>query len=142
MTGEETAQLFERPYPDSELPASLRQFLEIYPALQNLARPLAQFTLVIDANIAVQDLTHKHRPPLALCLTAHSRIHLPTTTGICQQPLEIQGAMCHIDYGGFVGDGIAFFYACFPAARKSGITLNPYRVIPLDVFWRKRNCMT
>ena len=63
MTGEETARLFERPYLDSELLASLRHFLEIYPALQNLAGPLAQFTLVIDANIAVQDLIYKHRHP-------------------------------------------------------------------------------
>ncbi len=63
MTGEETVHLLERPYPDSGLLASLRQFLEVYPALENLAGRLAQFTLVIDANIAVQDLIYKYRHP-------------------------------------------------------------------------------
>ena len=63
MTGEEAPYPFEGPYPDSELLASLRRFLKVYPALQNLAGPLAQFTLVIDANVAVQDLIYKHRNP-------------------------------------------------------------------------------
>jgi predicted nucleic acid-binding protein len=63
MTGEVSTHLFETPYLDSEHLASLRQLLEIYPALQNLAGRLAQYTLVIDANIAVQDLIHKYRHP-------------------------------------------------------------------------------
>ena len=63
MIEKDAAGPFKGPYYDSELLSTLRQFLGIYPALKSLTGPLAQFTLVIDANIAVQDLIHKHKHP-------------------------------------------------------------------------------
>jgi hypothetical protein len=50
-------------YLDSAILASLRAFVMIRPALQQVAGPIAQFKVVIDANMAVSDLVRKYRNP-------------------------------------------------------------------------------
>ena len=47
-------------YIDSEILASLRGFVELHPTLQQLTGPIARFKIVLDANMALADLLHKH----------------------------------------------------------------------------------
>ncbi|MEQ8694494.1 MAG: hypothetical protein RIC85_04100 [Gammaproteobacteria bacterium] len=47
-------------YLDSEILGTLRPFLELYPTLKQLTGQIAQFKIVIDANMALADLLHKH----------------------------------------------------------------------------------
>ena len=51
------------PYLDSKILASLRGFLELYPALGKLTGGIAQYKIVLDANAAISDLLHKHKNP-------------------------------------------------------------------------------
>lgn len=50
-------------YIDSEILASLRVFVGLYPSLAQVAGPIAQYKIVLDANIAVGDLLHKYKNP-------------------------------------------------------------------------------
>ena len=50
-------------YVDSEILATLRVFVGLYPALRQVAGPIAQFKIILDANMAVADLIHKYRHP-------------------------------------------------------------------------------
>jgi len=50
-------------YLDSELLSTLRSFVEAYPALEKVTGEVAQFKIVLDANIAVGDLIFKYRNP-------------------------------------------------------------------------------
>ncbi len=51
------------PYPDSKTLAELRAFVGLYPALEKATGPIAQFKIVIDANMAISDLLYKHKHP-------------------------------------------------------------------------------
>lgn len=53
----------EEPYLDSAKLAELRQFVETYPSLEGTLGKIAEFKVVIDANIAIQDLLHKYQNP-------------------------------------------------------------------------------
>lgn len=50
-------------YLDSEILASLRVFVGLCPSLAQVAGPIAQYKIVLDANIAVGDLLHKYKNP-------------------------------------------------------------------------------
>ncbi|HBO42344.1 MAG TPA: hypothetical protein DD670_00065, partial [Planctomycetaceae bacterium] len=63
MTGGDVMQASAEPYLDSEILATLRLFLQAFPELERMLGPPAQFTLVLDANVAVSDLIRKHRNP-------------------------------------------------------------------------------
>src|SRR5579871_1652166 len=51
------------PYLDSATLASLRAFIALRPVFQQIAGTIAKFTVVLDANIAVNDLIHKYKYP-------------------------------------------------------------------------------
>ena len=51
------------PYIDSASLSDLRGLLHIYPQLQQIAGAIAEFRVVLDANLAVRDLLHKHNNP-------------------------------------------------------------------------------
>ena len=53
----------DKSYLDSEILASLRLFLNFYPELEKIIGPIAQYKIVIDANIAIRDLIHKYKNP-------------------------------------------------------------------------------
>ncbi|WP_288349446.1 hypothetical protein [uncultured Thalassospira sp.] len=50
-------------YLDSAILNSLRQLIELRPALEQVTGQLPRFDIVLDANIAIGDLLHKHRYP-------------------------------------------------------------------------------
>lgn len=60
---ESTPQMTEEFYLDSETLAGLRQFVSLYPQLEKMIGPIAQYKVIIDANIAISDLLHKHKFP-------------------------------------------------------------------------------
>lgn len=59
MTGDMTEEF----YLDSEALAGLRQFVGLYPQLEKMIGPIAQYKVIIDANIAVSDLLRKYNYP-------------------------------------------------------------------------------
>lgn len=50
-------------YLDSAILNSLRQLIELHPALEQATGQLPRFDIVLDANIAIGDLLHKHQNP-------------------------------------------------------------------------------
>jgi predicted nucleic acid-binding protein len=50
-------------YLDSAVLNSLRDLIELYPALQQMVGQLPRLDIVLDANIAIADLLHRHRNP-------------------------------------------------------------------------------
>ncbi len=50
-------------YLDSEILADLRQLIKAYPAFERTVGKIAQFKIVIDANVAIADLLLKHKYP-------------------------------------------------------------------------------
>jgi hypothetical protein len=50
-------------YLDSEILAGLRKFAELYPAIRQVVGTIAQFKVVLDANMAVAELNHKLKKP-------------------------------------------------------------------------------
>lgn len=50
-------------YLDSAILNSLRGLIELYPALQQATGQLPRYDIVLDANIAIGDLLHKHQNP-------------------------------------------------------------------------------
>lgn len=63
MTGRDVMQAAAEPYLDSKVLATLRRFLEAFPELKRTMGPIARFTLVLDANVAVGDLIHRYKNP-------------------------------------------------------------------------------
>jgi predicted nucleic acid-binding protein len=50
-------------YLDSAILSSLRQLIDLHPALEQATGQLPRFDIVLDANIAIGDLLHKHQNP-------------------------------------------------------------------------------
>jgi len=55
--------MFDDPFIDSASLSDLRSLLSFYPQLQQIAGAIAEFRVVLDANMAVSDLLHKYKKP-------------------------------------------------------------------------------
>lgn len=55
--------MLDETYLNSEILASLRGFVGLYPSMAQVVGPIAQYKLVLDANAAISDILHKYRNP-------------------------------------------------------------------------------
>ena len=54
---------FDESYLDSAILADLRKFTELRPEIQQLVGTIAQYKVVLDANVAIADLAYKYKNP-------------------------------------------------------------------------------
>lgn len=71
-------------YLDSEVLNSLRQLIELHPALQQATGELPRFDIVLDANIAISDLLYKYQKP-HLKQTALQEVCLRCRKALCAE---------------------------------------------------------